>query len=661
MSWIDDLNNAADVGQVYKFQPPKRKPQPKAAKKKKNFLVDNISTLGGILGGIGGSFASPIVGTGLGAGAGSALGEALENAIMGESLGANVGKEAAIGGVLGAGPLRLAGKAVSKTLPRAGKGIETAGKNLLGTQANLTRAEARKLGTTPQDTLGEVNRRTGLTSIGKMADVAGNVTGQNGILAELTKNAIGNTKGVDIGDIGRLSRDLLTDLAPSITGSVRKNVEKQVTNNIAKSYGGSKGSLSSLADPYQAFDAARTFESNAARLRSLPTPTSADKELADVYSSLAKEVNGRLFKAPGVNEGIAQARPDAVQAFKKLAGTAPSRAEKRAYERLATEAETLGDVQSVRSAQAPFVQLGKIDEATARAQAGAGAQLGDNAQGLGRFVQRPTNILALPLNAATPRVGGALTRAGRSLQGQGAPQTAKGIAGRVGVGGLASTLVNQAQPAPNEPQPPQPIDQQMPPSQLVDTTQQSEDDSPLSPVNVQAGIKQILASGGDLDDAAKYVSLITALQELGGPAEEEKPGYGRPTAQQYAQGTAGLDSVARLEDILGSDPSLVGRDATPGQSLPGIGGLVSRAAGTNEYRALTNNILNSISRINTGAAMPQSEEGFYRRAYLPQPGDNEATQRRKLANIRQFFAPIVSYKGGGDDISSILASQGAVR
>ena len=85
-------------------------------KKKKSFLIDQISTAGGILGGIGGGLAGggatlgigAVPGAMLGSAGGSALGETLENFLTGESLGTNVGKEAALGGLFGAGPIRLA-------------------------------------------------------------------------------------------------------------------------------------------------------------------------------------------------------------------------------------------------------------------------------------------------------------------------------------------------------------------------------------------------------------------------------------------------------------------------------------------------------------------------------------------------------------------------
>lgn len=99
--------------------------QQQLQKKKKGFLLDQISTVGGIGGGILGSFVTPIAGTAAGAGLGSAVGEGIENALMGESLTKNVGKEAALGAVFGAGPIKLAKGGVA--LAR-GAGMQAASK-----------------------------------------------------------------------------------------------------------------------------------------------------------------------------------------------------------------------------------------------------------------------------------------------------------------------------------------------------------------------------------------------------------------------------------------------------------------------------------------------------------------------------------------------------
>ena len=549
MAWFDDLNSMPDVGSVQQFQAPqKRMQQPK---KKKGFLLDQISTAGGILGGIGGSFIAPIAGTAGGAAAGSALGETLENALMGESLGKNVAKEAALGGIFSAGPLRLGSKVISKVAPRAGRSLEQGGKNLLGTQANLTRAQSRQLGSTPQDVLGEINQRTGLTNINKMADVGKSVTGESGVFSELTRNAIGNTKGVDIGDLRTVAEDLFVNKAPLVTGAAKKNVVEQVKNSAVKSYGGAKGSLSTLADPYEAFDVARGFEANAARLRSAYNASAADKQLADVYTSLAKEVNQRLFSAPGVVEGLIAAKPAAVTALKQLAKSAPSRSEKNAYTKLAQELGAVKTVKDARTAQSAFVKLSNIDQATAQAQSGAGAQLGSSMQGLGKILQRPSNLLAVPLNAATPAVGGGAVTLGRALQGGMAAPTAKGIAGRVGAAGVVSGTVNQSaqqtgslegalasQDGMNEtPFLPDGIS-----GPLDSMTKQPVEQSPYPRENLIADVQR------DPKNAEKYIEYFTQLQSVYAPPEQSK--FTSSTAGTIADMQKGLQTIDDLKSMV---------------------------------------------------------------------------------------------------------------
>jgi hypothetical protein len=116
MSWIDDLNNAPDIGSVQRFQPVVRQPQVQQTKKKKgNFLTNLIPSVGGIGGGAAGAAIGtallPGIGTLIGAGLGSAIGggggKVAENAVEGNKLTSGVAGEAALSGVLGAGPLRL--------------------------------------------------------------------------------------------------------------------------------------------------------------------------------------------------------------------------------------------------------------------------------------------------------------------------------------------------------------------------------------------------------------------------------------------------------------------------------------------------------------------------------------------------------------------------
>lgn len=95
---------------------PEQKPEQKQPEKKqKDFFTDLLSTLTGAGGTAAGAALGTallpgigtLIGAGLGGALGSAGGEVAENAMTGDDLMKNVGTEAALGGVFGAGPIRL--------------------------------------------------------------------------------------------------------------------------------------------------------------------------------------------------------------------------------------------------------------------------------------------------------------------------------------------------------------------------------------------------------------------------------------------------------------------------------------------------------------------------------------------------------------------------
>lgn len=155
-----------------------------------------------------------------------------------------------------------------------------------------------------------------------------------------------------------------------------------------------------------------------------------------------------------------------------------------------------------------------------------------------------------------------------------------------------------------------------------------------------------------MNDVTQFLDIATAINKLTSANAQPTPGYSRPSAAQYSQATTAEQAIGQLAQMLQSDPSLIGKGAVPGQGIPLLGGLESSLLGTNQYQALTNNILNSVARINTGANMPASEEAFYRKTYLPQPGDPPATVQQKIANLMSFFQPILNYPGASNNGSA---------
>lgn len=218
-----DENTLNMLEQNYRARRPQVKgAQTTAPKKKKSFLMDQISTVGGIAGGIGGSFVAPLAGTAGGAALGSALGESLENVLMGESATKNVAKEAALGGVFGAGPLKLAkaGMALKggATAGQAAKeGAEFSVRGAIGRKAEqmATHAATKQFGIQGQfinkfsrqfkEDPGKVLTRYGIAS---EDDVAKHITKQQQVFDDLVQSA-GNIKKTTIQNkFGDLAKNL---------------------------------------------------------------------------------------------------------------------------------------------------------------------------------------------------------------------------------------------------------------------------------------------------------------------------------------------------------------------------------------------------------------------------------------------------------------------
>jgi hypothetical protein len=622
----------------------------------------------GLFGGPVGAGIGGVLGAGIGGFLGGTGGRLAENKIRDDEFRAGDAlKEGAMSGLFGAGPIRLGKLGVgavrggtagaSKQLGTsllAGRGakLEKAGGNLMASQTNLTRAEMRKLGAPVNQSFSNLQKRTGLTNIDELVTVAKDVTGENGTMTELVRNAIGNTRGVDISDLGRVAERLITDQAPLLTGATRKSVMEQVKNSVVKAYGGSQGSLSTQANPFEVFDTARVFERLAADLRRLPTPTARDTQLAKVYQELAGEITGRLYSAPGVQEGVKQAAPAAASAFRQIAGQSTGRT-KKAYNKLADEVLKAENVKEVRSLQRDFVNMLKIDEATQRAAQGAGQAFGGQLTGMGRLVQRPLNAVAVPLDAASGPVGGRLAQAGRRLQTPAGQPSPIGSGVRAGIGAsmvggqpqemkaqnLESALMGDSvfQQAPMQGQE-MGFGQQMGGLEQM-LSQQSANPYPRE--NLLYDLQR------DPANAQEYIKQYALLQEIFGEQEQQLT----PERAQYLQttmtsGATVLDDATRALEVLQRGGPL---NAAAG-TIPSRFGFI-RETPAGQLRDLVNSVkanigidtLLSIKQSGAGLGqVPQSQlEELQRVLGELDPGMNAKQLERNLTRIQSIYGDIV--------------------
>lgn len=472
----------------------------------RSLLSSFAPAIGGTVGGIGGFALGGPAGAVAGGALGSGLGEAVGQTASDEDpdLG-GVAKEAALGGAFGALPVlghggrlgraglqaaRGSGSQAVKTatqggrlfrggqaageaaegaaqragrfaddatarrqepmagLARRGQQAERTGGRLMASQANLTRPQMRKMNLDGNRTMGDVfnnlRQKTGLRKLDDMSDTARMVTGSDGALSELNRNAIGNSSGVKLPSLRERAGQLLSDKGTAITGSRRNQLLERFRRDSERAFGGSRGSVSPRANTNEVYDMAREWQGEAARIRGMANPTRTDLQEASIFEDMAKETLDAVYKSPGISEGLRQAKPAAVAALRqdamRLGG---SRA--KALNKIADQVENLESPQQVRSFMKDFVDVGEIQRLSEAAAQGAGAQLGGQFTGLGASLNRPMAPLARGAQAASPAVGQGMSAAGAGMQrlGSALPQGTRPFRQAAGqFGGRAMTRDN---------------------------------------------------------------------------------------------------------------------------------------------------------------------------------------------------------------------------
>jgi len=675
-----------------------------AKKKQKNFLVDNISTAGGIGGSLAGASLGaaagsvvPVIGTAAGGIIGALLGGALgggggqaaENVITHDNLWNGVGQEALMNGVMGAGPiragslaLRTAGGLVTGSgkralaeagtkamtdapirtvlgLSKTGAKLERGGNRLLGSQANLGKKDIRELGAgrTPESVISSLNKRYGARNIDQMAEVAGNVTGKNGAYSELTRNAIGNSKGVDLGDIRTVANDLMIDKGTRLSAPTRKQILDSVKHNLVKANGGSKGSLNPLSNPLEAFDVAKSWESQAAEMLNKATVTTADKQQAAIYKELAKTVNERLFNAPGVKEGLDMAKGDAARSFEQMAAKAPTKQQREIYKKLAQETQGIKDVKQLRKLQSDWVAASEVNKGVEMGRAGASQALGGQAQGLGKMVQRPMNLAAVPLDAATPRVASGVARAGRALQGRGGgnPYGVLPVTGRVGIAGALTNQGTPVDPSQQQQVDPAQLDALYAQQGMQDPSQMQQQEPSIAgytQTQIEVAMARALAAGDS--------EAFTQLKQLYSMLPSADNGMSSNTAALAAKQATGATILDQLQQSYAAAGG--GQGALGGNIANILGNLnLNSAAGTYNDQLAGDARLLSRAMGETGAGSDSDANAYI--SQLPRLTDSPERAAQKIALLRQKLAAarqntLVYGAGTGNSGSSVDPNAG---
>lgn len=533
--------------------------------------------------------------------------------------------------------------------PGLGFALENIGTKTLGIQS--AGALGKDIASLAPKTYKQLSKY-GINDVNKFADIASNITGQEGAVNLAKMNILSNAKKtINLGNwVEESSKPLLTSVglknadktaikhALSVTN---ENILKNTATKVpGRAVGIGEAHPEALYKGYQ--DLTKLAGDRPGRMAS-----DAVKTKYDVLSSAARSLKEKAFSSAG--DGILSDI-----AKKEIVADLRSRGINNTnLLKDVLNAKNLQDLNKIESVFVTGSDIGKdvAESANLRTLTGTNAGIKDA-------------VMSSLISPASRFIGGGASSLGRGLQS--IPKGVTSLVPQAGVRAVADTM-GRIQPA--DAQMSTSIDQnlfnqQSQPSQSlfgqqisgIDQQAQSQQtqQSPYPKENLLYDMQR------DPENADKYLAYYQAVSKTFEPQTKPVAAFGKPSAQLYSQATTGLQSLNNLVNMISKDKNIISKNMVPGQELPLIGSLVSGALGTSDYRAISNNILNSIARINTGAAMPASEEAFYAKTYLPQAGDSEATINTKIQNLVGFFSPIANYDQyqGQSSLEDALMQQG---
>lgn len=286
----------------------------------------------------------------------------------------------AVLGAGGAGLVGAAAPALGKILGGGGDALDAAGNQIIKGQYAGPKgvADANQLGATISQL-----KNYGVNSFKDIATIAPKVTGDTGIITQLTRDAVSKANPVDLGGVLNIGKDLVNN-EPLVSASAGNKFNDMLDKGI-NAMGGGEGEASNAtkgnsygtgelggaqysilhpggnlnitnADPGKAFDFIQSLQSKAASLAHGATDES--RSLAKVYQGVANELTDRLYQGAGADKALTSSTitPEALDKIKQISP------------QLAKDVSQVKTVGQLRSLAAPFVRGSKLAQATENAK-----------------------------------------------------------------------------------------------------------------------------------------------------------------------------------------------------------------------------------------------------------------------------------------------------
>lgn len=618
------------------------KNQNKQPQNRGNFLTGLIPTGGGIAGaaagaGIGTAIA-PGIGTILGALLGGAVGggggKAIENSVEGKNLLEGVPQEAALSGVLGAGPLRL-GKAaidVGRGL-KAGQGVSralsTAGKN--ATEQSVKGTIGGKLTNVSND-MAVKNFRLTPSQLnnfkGKFGEDASQVIKRYGLVGKdastITEKAIKPLQGefdtiatqVPVVPTADVLKAFKAKYNPLLKSAVEDNQSvgqqlKQQADAIAKKYGAEipAAELNSLRQEFDSLVSYADKSANPARYgvnkRSADALRVTMQQAAD--NAGLKSSNGSTFKQVG-------------QELSKLHQLT----------------ENIGKQEQLGRGSLPLgitTLLGGIGGGAG----GIGGGLGAAAIGAGATKLANSSIGRRALASGTEKLGNRFTQQAAAAK----PFGVKALTGRLAPLGIAQGIQSSSnQPMDsNDPSMSSPMSNpnNSPDSMdgsynsplgsannLEGALMQSQQQSPYSRENLLGDIQR------DPGNAEKYIAYYSALDKIFGSAPAKPI---KKTETQRARDEASQLTDQALQQLQRGGVQ-TGPIAAPLENFKSVFNAGDQP--TIDFNVTIDSLKAAIAKARAGTSFTPNEEALLNR-YAPKSGDSQQQLMTKLSNLQEVY------------------------
>ena len=321
-----------------------------------------------------------------------------------------IGQEALSGAFTG-GIIGGAFAGGAEAIKGLGGTIKRTGEGLIQSQYTVPRTGAGALN--PRETIQELSRY-GFRNINSVAEAAPKVTGDQGLITKLTREAVVKSQPVDPSGLLQIADDVAKDPAMPLGQDTKfyDFIKKGIQGLYqTKSTGAYSAAQSQYLDPSKTFDFIQALEKKAAGITRGRAPYAIQQQdlaLAGAYRSMAEELRLRLFSEAG-GDKIAVEFARNAQILAQAKKISPQ---------LAIDLSKIKTVADLRSLAAPFVRGSQIVNSTEQSRNMFTNTIGGAATGIGRLFQNPLNMLAVPLSQPAPNafLGGLLQKGGEAVQ-----------------------------------------------------------------------------------------------------------------------------------------------------------------------------------------------------------------------------------------------------